>query len=58
MGNENLGKSLAFEMVGNRLKVHLEEGVPSVRISGETFYITEAPSVIVGGKKRFVEEII
>ncbi len=50
-------KSLAFERRGNRLKVILEDAVPTVRLSGETYFITEAPSVTVGGRKHFVEEI-
>lgn len=50
-------KSLAFEMRGNRLKVLLEEAVPSVKLSGKTYFVTEAPSVIVAGKKYFVDEI-
>jgi hypothetical protein len=51
-------KSLAFEMRGGKLRVLLEDVVPTVKCSGETFYITESPSVIVGGKKFFVEEIV
>ena len=51
-------KSLAFEMKGNRLKVLLEDSVPSVKKNGQTYYVTEAPSVTVDGKKRFVEEIV
>ncbi|MFA6490090.1 MAG: hypothetical protein WCT52_05430 [Candidatus Micrarchaeia archaeon] len=51
------GKSLAFEMKGNRLKVMLEEVVPTVRVAGETYFVTESPSVSVNGKKYFVDEI-
>lgn len=51
-------KSLAFEMRNGRMRVLLEECVPSVKVSGQTFYITEAPSVIVNGKKMFVEEVV
>ena len=50
-------KSLAFEMRGNRLKVILEDAVPTVRVSGETYFVTESPSVTIGGKKYFVDEI-
>jgi hypothetical protein len=53
-----IDKSLAFEMRGGKLRVLLEECVPSAKIAGETFYITETPSLIVGGKKYFVEEIV
>ncbi len=58
VGTEGGEKSLAFEMKGNRLVVKLEEMVPSVKISGQTFYVTESPSVLIGGKKHFVEEIV
>jgi hypothetical protein len=51
-------KSLAFEIRGNRLKVLLEEVVPTVRIAGETYFVTESPSVIVSGKKYFVDGIV
>ncbi len=50
-------KSLAFERKGGRLKVLLEDAVPRIRLSGETYYITESPSVTIVGKKYFVEEI-
>jgi len=50
-------KSLAFERKGGRLKVLLEDAVPKVKVSGQTYYITELASVTVGGKKYFVEEI-
>ena len=51
-------KSLAFEMRGNRLVVKLEENVPTVKVHGETYYVTESPSVTIGSKKYFVEEIV
>ena len=51
-------KSLAFEMRGNRLKVLLEDAVPSVIVSGKTYFVTEAPSVVVEGKKYFVDEVV
>ena len=50
-------KSLAFEMRGDRLVVRLEGAVPTIKLRGETYFVTEAPSVTVGGKKHFVEEI-
>jgi hypothetical protein len=50
-------KSLAFEVVGGRLKVKLEESVPTVRFMGETYAVTESPSVTVRGKKYFVDDI-
>lgn len=55
---EGGGKSLAFEVKGGRLKVLLEEGVPSVKKDGQTYFVTEAPSLVAGGKKYFVEEIV
>jgi hypothetical protein len=51
-------KSLAFEVKGGRLKVLLEDSVPSVKKDGQTYYVTEAPSLTAGGKKYFVEEIV
>ena len=50
-------KSLAFERKGGRLKVFLEDAVPRVRLKGETYYVTESPSITIAGKKYFVEEI-
>jgi hypothetical protein len=50
-------KSLAFEMRGGKLKVILEDAVPSVQKAGQVFYVTEAPSVVVGGKKLFVNDV-
>lgn len=50
-------RSLAFKMRGNRLKVLLEEVVPTVKVGGETYFVTESPSVMVRGKKYFVDEI-
>lgn len=52
-----LEKSLAFEMKGGKLRVILEDAVPSAMHGGQVFYATEAPSVVVNGRKRFVEEI-
>ena len=51
-------KSLAFEVKGGRLKVLLEENVPTVKFRGQTYYVTETPSVTIDGKKYFVDEIV
>ena len=51
-------KSLAFEVKGGRLRVLLEDSVPSVKKDGQTYFVSEPPSVIAGGKKHFVEEIV
>jgi len=51
-------KSLAFEVKGGRLKVLLEENVPTVKFRGQTYFVTESPSVTVEGKKYFVDEIV
>jgi hypothetical protein len=51
------GRSLAFESRGGKLRVLLEEAVPTVKVRGVTYYATEAPSVTVNGKKHFVEEV-
>jgi hypothetical protein len=59
MANETEGElSLAFERRGGRLKVTLEDAVPRVKLKGITYAVTEAPSVMVDGKKHFVEEIV
>lgn len=50
--------SLAFECRGGRLKVMLEGAVPRVKLNGITYFVTEAASVIVGGRKHFVEGIV
>jgi hypothetical protein len=51
-------RSLAFEVKGGRLAVKLEDAVPSVNVRGQKYFVTEAASVTVGGKKHFVEEIV
>ena len=51
-------KSLAFEMRGNRLVVKLEACVPTASVDGETYFVTESPSVTVSGRKFFVDEIV
>jgi hypothetical protein len=51
-------KSLAFEVKGGRLKVLLEDSVPTVKFKGQTYYVTESPSVTIDGKKYFVDEIV
>jgi len=51
-------KSLAFEVKGGRLRVMLEEYVPTVKLHGDTYSIAEAASVTVAGKKYFVEELV
>jgi len=52
-----LEKSLAFEMKGGRLKVLLEECAPSVKLAGQVYYTSEAPSVYIAGRKHFVEAV-
>ncbi len=51
------GKSLAFERRGGRLKVLLEDAVPRVSFQGYSYFVTEAPSITLNGKKIFVDEI-
>ena len=51
-------KSLGFEMKGGRLNVILENYVPTVKVGGVTYSIAEAASVMVAGKKYFVDGII
>ena len=50
-------RSLAFERRGGRLVVRLEAAVPTVRMHGQTYFVTEAPSIVVDGRKFFVEEV-
>ncbi|VVC01860.1 Uncharacterised protein [uncultured archaeon] len=59
MENESDGElSLAFERKGGRLRVKLEDAVPRVKLRGVSYAVTEAPSVMIGGRKHFVEEIV
>ncbi len=58
VGEEEGEKSLAFEMKGNRLVVKLEDCVPSIKLKGKRYYVTESPSITINGKKHFVEEIV
>lgn len=50
-------KSIAFERRGSEVTVLLEDFVPSVRCHGELYYASEGASVMVDGKKYFVDEI-
>jgi hypothetical protein len=50
-------RSLAFERRGDRLVVRLENVVPTVKLHGETYLVTEGPSVTIEGRKYFVDEI-
>ncbi|MEM4634125.1 MAG: hypothetical protein QW275_03150 [Candidatus Anstonellaceae archaeon] len=52
------GKSLAFEARGKKLKVLIEEAPPFVTFKGRSYLATEKPSVIVAGRKYFVEDIV
>ncbi|MCX8197649.1 MAG: hypothetical protein N3F07_00420 [Candidatus Micrarchaeota archaeon] len=57
MDKEMGEKSLAFEMKGNRLKILIEDAPPYAIVAGRTYFAFELPSVVVGGKKYFVEGI-
>jgi len=50
-------QSLALEMCGDEVRIKFEEDVPSVKVGGVTFRITEPPCVVIGGKKHYVDEI-
>ena len=50
-------QSLALEMVGDEVRIKFEEEVPSVKVGGITFRITEPPSIVIAGKKHYVDEI-
>lgn len=53
-----LPRSPAYEMRNGKLLIKFEPEVPSVRIGKETFSITDAPCVVVGGKKLPVSLIV
>ena len=51
-------KSLALEMRAGRTYMVSEAFIPFVKVSGQTFYANEKPSVTIAGKKHYVEEIV
>ena len=59
MENSTAGEfSLAFENRGGKLVVKVEDRLPYVKLNGQSYFVTEAPSVTVGDRKFFVEEIV
>ncbi|MCX8197306.1 MAG: hypothetical protein N3G80_03260 [Candidatus Micrarchaeota archaeon] len=50
-------RSLAFEVKGTRMNVIIEDALPFVQFKGVKYFVSEAPSVTVGGKKHFVNGI-
>jgi len=51
-------KSVALSMRAGRMYMASEAFIPFVKISGQTFYANEKPSVMIAGKKHVVEEIV
>ncbi len=51
-------KSVALSMRAGRMYAASEAFIPFVKISGQTFYANEKPSVMIAGKKHIVEEIV
>lgn len=49
-----------YQMVGGRLIIRFpdREGMPRVRLHGQTYRADEDPSVTVGGKKMPVERLV
>lgn len=53
-----LPRAPAFEMREGKLIIKFEQDIPSIRLRGRTYLVTEGPSVIVGGKKLTIGEIV
>jgi len=51
-------QSPAFEIREGKMLIKFEQDVPEISMRGHKFKVTESPSVIVGGKKIDVGEII
>jgi hypothetical protein len=50
-------RGLALDVRGGRTYLASEAFIPFVKLSGQTFYANEKPSVTIAGKKHYVEEI-
>ena len=51
-------KSVALSMRSGRLYAVSEAFTPFVKVSGQTFYANEKPSVVIAGKKHIVDAIV
>jgi hypothetical protein len=51
-------KSVALSMRSGRLYAASEAFIPFVKVSGQTFYANEKPSVVIAGKKHIVDAIV
>ena len=61
MGNTNAAlkeRGLALEMRAGRTYIVSEAFIPFVKVSGQTFYANEKPSVVIAGKKHIVDAIV
>jgi len=52
-----LPRAPAYEMRQGKLLIRFEPDVPSVRVGLNTFSVTDAPCVVVGGKKMAIDNI-
>ena len=51
-------KSVALSMRAGRLYAASEAFIPFVKVSGQTFYANEKPSVTIEGKKHYGDAIV
>lgn len=51
-------KSIALSMRSGRLYAASEAFIPFVKVSGQTFYANEKPSITINGVKKYVDGII
>jgi len=51
-------KSIALSMRAGRMYMTSEAFIPFVKASGQTFYANEKPSVMIAGKKHYVDAIV
>lgn len=51
-------KSVALSMRAGKMYAASEVFIPFVKVSGQTFYANEKPSVVIAGKKHIVEDVV
>ena len=51
-------RGLALEMREGKTYLVSEAFIPFVKVSGQTFYANERPSVVIAGKKHIVDAIV
>ena len=57
-GTNCVEKSIALSMRSGRLYAASEAFIPFVKVSGQTFYANELPSVVINGRKHVVDAIV